>query len=79
MRRFITRSLEVFSNIAIALIIMSSTASGATLGVGGAIVGFVVGLVVSVIAFGALFLLMDIADNTQRSADALASISLDRE
>ena len=71
MRRFITRSLEIFSNIAIALIIMSSTASGATQGVVGAIVGFVAGLVVSVIAFGALFLLMDIADNTRRAADAL--------
>ena len=79
MRRFITRSLEVFSYAAIVLIVLSSTVSGAAPGAGGAVVGMVVGLVVSVVAFGALFLLMDVADNTRRAADALASISRERE
>ena len=72
MRKFITKSLELFCQIAIVLIIAAATISGGdTGGLGGAIVGFVGGLIVSIVAFGALFLLMDIADNTRKTAEIL--------
>lgn len=72
MRSFITKSLEIICQIGIVLIVIGSAISGnATGGFGGAIVGALGGLIFSVILFGALFLLMDIADNTRRTAEAL--------
>lgn len=82
MRKFILSSLEIMSNIAIFLILLSGIIRGAIGGgitgdVGGAIVGGVVGffmaLVVCVVLFGVIFLLMEIADNTRRTAVALES------
>lgn len=73
MRDMITKSLEIFCQIAIVVIVIGTTVSGANAGgVGGAIAGFLGGLVVSILAFGALFLLMDIADNTRKTAELLA-------
>ena len=82
MRKFILSSLEIMSNIAIFLILLSGIIRGAIGGgitgdVGGALVGGVVGfftaLVVCVVLFGVIFLLMEIADNTRRTAAALES------
>ena len=79
MRKFILSSLELFSHIAIFLILLSGIIQGAIGGgiggnsfgvmIGGAL-GFFISLVVCVILFGALFLLMEIADNTRRTAVA---------
>jgi len=78
MRHFITRSLELFCNIAIVLIVVASVLSGAnTGGIGGALAGLLSGVVISVILFGALFLLMDIADNTRRTAELLINREAD--
>ena len=79
MRRFITGSLEVFSYVAIVLIVLSFMASGAEYGLVGIVFGMAGGLAVSVVLFGALFLLMDVADNTRRAADALANLSRERD
>lgn len=69
MKKIITKSLELFCQIAIVIIILATTIGGANAGgFGGAIVGLVTGSVFSVLLFGALFLLMDIADNTRKTA-----------
>lgn len=80
MRKFILSSLELFSHIAIFLILVYGIIAGATGGgnaggVGGAIMGgalgFVAALVVCVVLFGTIFLLIEIAENTRRTADAV--------
>ena len=80
MRRFILSSLELLSTIAIFLIILSGVVQGAIGGgttgnVGGAIVGAVFGfftaLIACVVLFGVVFLLMEIAENTRRTAAAI--------
>ncbi len=72
MRRFITKSLEVLSFVVIALIVLGSSIGGANSGgFVGFIVGFIGGAVMSIVIFGALFVLMDIADNTRRMAELL--------
>lgn len=84
MRKFILSSLELFSHVAIFLILVSGLISGAINGgiagdvsgavMGGAI-GFLSALVACVILFGAIFLLMEIAENTRRTADAVDALS----
>ena len=87
MRKFILSSLELFSHIAIFLILLSGIIQGAMGGaasgqLGGAIVGgvfgFLLALVVCVILFGALFLLMDIADSSRRTAAAIDALQSKR-
>ena len=71
MRSIITKSLEVISYIGIVVIILGGAISGSQAGGAmGFISGLIGGFVFSVVVFGALFLLMDIADNTRRAADA---------
>ncbi len=79
MRRFILSSLELLCNIAIFLILLFGTLSGvlqagslggAGAAVMGGIVGFVVSLIFCVLLFGVVFLLLDIAENTRRMADS---------
>ena len=79
MRRFILSSLELLCTIAIFLILLFGTLNGILQagslgGVGaaviGGIVGFVVSLVVCVVLFGVIFLLLDIAENPRRMANA---------
>ncbi len=84
MRKFILSSLEIFSHIAIFLILLSGVIRGAIGGgvggdttgviIGGA-VGFFISLVACVILFGAVFLLMEIADNTRRTAVAVEAMN----
>ena len=87
MRKFILSSLELFSHVAIFLILLSGIIQGAIGGgvagdVGGAVVGGVVGflsaLVVCVVLFGVIFLLMEIADNSRRTAAALEAMKSNR-
>ncbi len=88
MRKFILSSLELFSHIAIFLILLTGLVNGAISGgtsagtagaVAGGALGFLAALVGCVILFGAVFLLMDIADNTRRTADAVERMRADRE
>ena len=84
MRKFILSSLELFSKIAIFLILFfglitgivgfSSSSFGSL--IGGAF-GFFVALLICVILFGALFLLMEIAENTRRTAVATEALHKD--
>lgn len=84
MRKFILSSLELFSRIAIFLILMSGTiqgiASGRSLGGGilGGVIGFLSALLASVVIFGVIFLLMEIAENTRRTAVALEATNSNR-
>jgi len=72
MRQMIINSLETIAYIAIVLVILGSAISGAgTGGFWGFIVGLIGGAIFSIVAFGALFLLIDIADNMRRTARAL--------
>jgi hypothetical protein len=72
MRKFITKSLEMLSLVLMALFVLGSAFAG---GSGGGFTGFVIGAiggaVMSIVIFGALFVLMDIADNTRRTAELL--------
>ena len=84
MRKFILSSLETFSNIAIFLILLlgflygvigfSSSTFGSL--IGGAF-GVFIALLFCAIVFGALFLLMEIADNTRRTAVATEALRSD--
>lgn len=72
MRRLFSRSLDIISQIAIVLILVSGLIGGWQAGgfLGG-IAGLVGGFVVSTVIFGALFVFMDISDHTRRTAEAL--------
>lgn len=71
-RSFFTKSLEVICQIAIVLLFIFGLVGGwNTSGFLGAIGGLLGALLFSAMFFGALFILMDIADHTKRAADAL--------
>ena len=73
MRKFITGSLELFCQIAIFLIITVMFVSGVAQGsIVGGLLSLIAGFVFSGLAFGGLFLLMDIADNTKRTVELLS-------
>ncbi|MDJ0750542.1 MAG: hypothetical protein QNJ11_13735 [Woeseiaceae bacterium] len=82
MRKFILSSLELTSQIAIFLILLSGLVNGAIgggfRGIGGAVtggaIGFLVALVFCVVVFGALYLLMEIAENTRRTAESIEAM-----
>ncbi len=84
MRKFILSSLETFSSIAIFLILLlgflygvvglSSSTFGSL--IGGAF-GVFIALLICAIVFGTLFLLMEIADNTRRTAVAAEALLSD--
>lgn len=72
MRRFITKSLEVLSFVVMALIVLGATIGGAQSGgFLGFLGGLIFGVIMSIVIFGALFVLMDIADNTRRMAELM--------
>ncbi len=78
MRRFILSSLELTSNIAIVVILLFGLFLGATWldsspfgALIGATLGLLLALVVCVLLFGVIFLLMEIAENTRRTAAAV--------
>ncbi len=72
MRRFITKSLEVLSFVVIGLIVLGAAIGGAnTGGFFGFVAGFIGGSIMSIVIFGALFVLMDISDNTRRTLELL--------
>ncbi len=72
MRRFITKSLEVLSFVVMALIMLGAAVGGANAGgFLGFIGGLIAGAVMSIVIFGALFVLMDIADNTRRTVELM--------
>ena len=78
MRKFILSSLELTSNIAIIVILLFGLFTGATWLSGnpfgaliGATLGLLIALVVCVLIFGVIFLLMEIAENTRRTAAAV--------
>lgn len=72
MRNLITKSLELFSYLVIFLLIIGAGMSGAAQGgIGGFFLGIFVGAIMSIVIFGALFILMDISDNTRRTVELL--------
>ncbi len=72
MRRFITTSLDVICQVAIVLLLIVGLGAGwENGGLFGAIGGLIGAFLVSVVFFGALFVLLDISDHTRRAADAL--------
>jgi len=73
MRRLIVKSLETIAYGGIGLLVLGLGAAGAGTvgGIGGFLLGAVLGAVVSIVLFGALFLLIDIAENTRRSTQLL--------
>jgi uncharacterized membrane protein required for colicin V production len=72
MKRFVIKSLELIATVAMVLIVLGAAISGA---IGGGFWGFVGGLIfggiTAIVLLGTLFLLMEIADNTRRTADLL--------
>lgn len=72
MRRLITKSLEFLSYAGMLVIVLAAAIGGA--GAGGflgLIGGLLGGVILSVIGFGALFVLMDTADNTRKMVELL--------
>jgi uncharacterized membrane protein len=72
MRRFFSKSLEIICQIAIVVMLIAGLiggwqAGGFFAGIGGLIGAFLF----SVVFFGALFVLLDIAEYTRRTAEAL--------
>ncbi len=72
MKRIIIKSLELIATILMALIVLGAAIGGAA---SGGFIGFLGGLIggaiTAIVLLGALFLLMDIADNTRRTAELL--------
>jgi uncharacterized membrane protein len=87
MRKFILSSLELISHIAIFLILLSGVVQGAIVGGSGGsltgavvfgLIGFSFALAMCVVLFGVVFLLMEIADNSRRTAAALEAMGSNR-
>ena len=85
MRRFLLSSLELTTNIAIVATLFLGLVLGAFASGGGpfgtligATFGFLVALAISVVVFGSVFLLMEIAENTRRMASAVENSSSNR-
>ena len=71
MRSLIASSLDIVCQIGIVLILLASLVAGWQMnGVVGAIMYLIGGFIFSVVMFGALFVLLDIRDNTRRAAEA---------
>lgn len=72
MRKFITTSLEVICQIAIVVFLLAGFIGGWQAGGFFAALGGLIGaFLFSVVFFGALFVLLDIAEFTRRTAEAL--------
>ncbi len=72
MRGFISTSLDIILQIFFVLMLLAGLFSGyQTGGFFGAIGGLIGAFLVGVVFLGALFVLLDIRDNTKRAADAL--------
>ena len=72
MRQLITKSLELICQIAIVVMLLGGLVSGWQYGgFFGAIGGLIFSFIFAVVFFGALFILLDIADYTRRTAEAL--------
>lgn len=72
MRNMITKSLEIICQIAIVVFVLGGLIAGWNQGgFFGAIGGLIGSFLVSVVFFGALFVLLEISDNTRRAAEAL--------
>jgi hypothetical protein len=72
MRSFIAKSLEIICQIAIVVMLLAGLIGGwGRDGFWGAILGLIGAFLFSVVFFGALFVLLDISDNTRRTAEAL--------
>ncbi len=71
MRSLIASSLDIICQIGIVLILLAALIAGWQVnGIMGAIMYLIGAFIFSVIMFGALFVLLDIRDNTRRMADA---------
>jgi len=72
MRNMITKSLELICQIAIVVFVLGGLIGGWNAGgfLGG-IAGLIGAFLFSVVFFGALFVLLEIAENTRRTAEAL--------
>ena len=72
MKRIIIKSLELIATILMALIVLGAAIGGAASGgFIGFLGGLIAGAITAIVLLGALFLLMDIADNTRRTAELL--------
>ena len=72
MRKFITTSLDLICQVAIVLLLVAGIGAGwQNGGFFGAIGGLIGAFLLSVVFFGALFVLLDISDNTRRVAEAM--------
>jgi len=72
MRNLITKSLELICQIAIVVFVLGGLIGGWSQGgfLAG-IAGMIGAFLFSIVVFGALFVLLEIADNTRRTAEAL--------
>ncbi len=72
MRKMITKSLELICQIAIVVFVIGGLVGGWNAGgFFGGIAGLIGAFLFSVVFFGALFVLLEIAENTKRTAEAL--------
>lgn len=72
MRSFITKSLEIICQIAIIVMLLGGLIGGwQSGGMLGGIGGLIGAFLFSIVFFGALFVLLDIAEFTRRTAEAL--------
>ena len=75
MRKLISKAFDIFCQVGVVLLLLGGVISGyGAKGVGGAILGLVGAAILSVILFGVLFVMMEIRDNTARSAQLLAEL-----
>ncbi|MGD2062491.1 MAG: hypothetical protein PVF51_02785 [Nitrospirota bacterium] len=77
MRKLITKAFDIFCQVGVVLLLLGGLIGGYSAnGIGGAISGLIGAALLSVILFGVLFVLMEIRDNTARSAQLLADMEI---
>ena len=75
MKSIIVKSFDYICQFGVVALILAGGLFGYQgAGIGGAIGGIIGGLVASILVFGVLFILMEIRDNTQKSALAVAAL-----
>jgi len=76
LKAIVVKSFDIFCQFGVVVLLLMGVIGGYSAGgVGGAIGGLLSSAIASILIFGVLFLIMDIRDNTKKTAELVASLS----
>lgn len=79
MKTIVVKSFDIFCQFGVIVLLLIGIVGGySASGIGGAIAGLLFSAIASILIFGVLFLVMEIRDNTRKTAEAMALLSTNR-